>query len=97
MAEVAVHFSHAILPADYCILTIFIPDDTSLQKLTTRDRPSGWNVFPPPQTTRFIGDRFIAANKYRLFQIPFAVTRGDFNLLINPRHPRCRAYKDHLH
>ena len=87
MAEVAVHFTLATLPADYIMMTIFIPDNTSLQKVNAKDLPADWNVFPHPVTTQAIGDQFIAAGKYCVLQIPSAVTQGDFNLLINPNHP----------
>jgi RES domain-containing protein len=87
MAEVAVHFTMATLPNDYRMITIFIPDDISLQKLSVTDLPADWNIFPPPSTTQAIGDQFIADNKYCVLQIPSAVTQGDYNLLINPNHP----------
>ncbi|HLX91704.1 MAG TPA: RES family NAD+ phosphorylase [Puia sp.] len=87
MAEIAVHFTLATLPADYMMTTIFIPDDISLLKLTIKDLPAGWNSFPHPTTTQIIGDQFITDNKYGVLQIPSAVTQGDHNLLINPKHP----------
>lgn len=86
MAEVAVHFTLATLPSDYMMVTIFIPDDVSLQKLNIADLPADWNAFPHPNSTQSIGDNFIAKNKYCVLQIPSAVTRGDYNLLINPNH-----------
>lgn len=87
MAEVAVHFTLATLPSDYMMIIIFIPDDISLLKLNTSDLPKDWNTFPHPSSTQTIGDNFIIENKYCVLQIPSVVTRGDFNLLINPRHP----------
>lgn len=87
MAEVAVHFSLATLPSDYVIMEIHIPDDVSIQKLNARDLPSNWNTFPPPPSIQAIGDNFIASNRYCVLQIPSAVTQGDYNMLINPKHP----------
>src|SRR6478609_762267 len=86
MAEVAVHFTMATLPADYVMTTIFIPDDISLQKQNINDLPKDWNAFPHPASTQAIGDRFIGNGKYCVLQIPSVVTQGDFNLLINPNH-----------
>jgi RES domain-containing protein len=86
MAEVAVHLTLATLPDDYLMLTIYLPDDISMQKLTETDLPKNWNTFPHPNSTQSIGDRFIAENKHCVLQLPSAVTRGDFNLLINPYH-----------
>ncbi len=86
MAEVAVHLTLATIPDDYVIITIYLPDDISLQKLTEKDLPPDWNTFPHPASTQAVGDKFIAENKHCVLQIPSAVTKGDFNLLINPYH-----------
>ena len=87
MAEVAVHFTLATLPGDYMMISIFVPDDISLQKLNVSDLPKDWNKFPHPTSTQLIGDKFVADNKYCVLQIPSSVTRGDYNFLINPNNP----------
>lgn len=86
MAEVAVHLTLATVPKDYMMVTIYLPDDVSMQKLTVADLPNNWNAFPHPNFTQAVGDKFISENKYCVLQIPSAVTQGDFNLLINPYH-----------
>ena len=86
MAEVAVHLTLATIPADYMMLTIYLPDDISIQKLTTADLPANWNAFPHPNSTQAVGDKFVSENKYGVLQIPSVVTQGDYNLLINPYH-----------
>jgi len=93
MAEVAVHFTLATLPSDYIMITIFIPDNISIQKLNISNLPTNWNTFPHPSTTQTIGDQFIADNKFCVLQIPSAVTQGDYNLLINPNHPDFKRIK----
>jgi len=86
MAEVAVHLTLATVPKDYVMLTLYLPDHISLQKLTVADLPDDWNAFPHPNSTQAVGDKFISDNKYCVLQIPSAVTKGDFNLLVNPYH-----------
>ncbi len=86
MAEIAVHFTLATLPIDYMLVSIFIPDDISLQKLNIADLPKDWNVFPHPISTQSIGDRFITESKHCILQIPSVVTHGDYNFLLNPNH-----------
>lgn len=86
MAEVAVHFTLATLPPDYVIVTIHLPDDISTQKLTEKDLPADWNAFPYPSSTQAIGDSFVTDHDHCVLQIPSAVTRGDYNFLINPHH-----------
>ena len=86
MAEVAVHLTLATVPKDYMMLTLYLPDDISLQKLTVTDLPDDWNAFPHPNSTQAVGDKFVSDNKYCVLQIPSAVTQGDFSLLVNPYH-----------
>lgn len=87
MAEVAVHISFAWLPADFKMLTIYIPQGTSITTVPMAQLPQDWNVFPHRPATQAIGDAFIAANKFCVLQVPSAVTPGDTNWLINPHHP----------
>ncbi len=87
MAEVAVHFTLATLPGDYMMITIYVPENTSVKKLKDTDLPQRWNVFPHLQSAQKYGDDFISANEYCILQVPSAVTKGDFNFLINPYHP----------
>lgn len=93
MAEVAVHFTLATLPDDYMMITIFLPDDISLQKITPAQLPENWNAFPHLLATQAVGDGFVAANEYCVLQVPSAVTPGDYNLLLNPRHPHFKSIK----
>ncbi len=86
MAEVAVHFTFATIPADYYIATIFIPDEISINTIRIEDLPARWNQFPYLKETQRFGDRFVNENKYCLLKIPSAVVPGDYNILINPFH-----------
>lgn len=86
MAEVAVHLSLALLPDDYCMITIDLLKGVSVQEMNPKKLPTDWRSFPHPVTTRAIGDRFIADGNHCVLQVPSAITQGDFNFLINPRH-----------
>jgi len=87
MAEVAVHFTIATLPADYYMLTIDVPSDIIPEKLNTHELPNGWNAFPPSRKTQQYGDDFIRGKKGVILRVPSVVTAGDYNYLINPYHP----------
>ncbi|MEO6392833.1 MAG: RES family NAD+ phosphorylase [Pyrinomonadaceae bacterium] len=92
MAEVAVHFTLATLPVDFVMVSIYLPDNITVQKLTEKDLPIDWNAYPHPVSTQAIGDDFVAANQHCVLQIPSVVTHGDFNLLINPNQAEfCRV------
>jgi len=87
MAEVAVHFTYATLPSDYMMMHIFIPDDLKIAVIEKEDFPASWNSFPYSNATKRFGDEFVRDGEYCLLKVPSAVTKGDFNLLINPYHP----------
>lgn len=86
MAEVAVHFTLATLPSDYCMITLNVPDHLTMSEVKLHQLPHDWAVFPHPSSTQRIGDEFVASNKHCLLKIPSVVTQGDFNYLINPLH-----------
>jgi RES domain-containing protein len=98
MAEVAVHFTLATLPADYVMMTIHIPDDIISGNITTGDLPADWNSFPHPVSTQAVGDKFVTSNKFCVLRVPSSVTFGDYNLLVNPNHPEFYRIKivDHV-
>jgi len=86
MAEVAVHFTLATLPDDYVMLTIKLPDDVPMKEVDESELPTNWREFPHPISTQKLGDTFVLENKYCALKIPSVVTKGDFNILINPNH-----------
>lgn len=86
MAEVAVHFTLATLPEDYMMVTIHIPDKIRIKQLKIEDLPQDWKEFPHPVSTQAIGRDFVLEGKYCALKIPSAVTKGDFNILLNPHH-----------
>lgn len=93
MAEVVVHFSLANLPSSYNILTIHIPDTIKMKKIEINELPNDWNLFPHNKSTQIIGDVFVKENKYALLRVPSVVTKGDYNVLINPLHSDFKKIK----
>ncbi|KIC94400.1 RES family NAD+ phosphorylase [Flavihumibacter solisilvae] len=93
MAEVAVHLTLATLPTDFMMLTIQIPEDVSVLELDTEGLPANWSNFPHIAATQKLGDQFVLENRYCVLQVPSAVTRGDYNYLINPGHADFKRIK----
>ena len=85
--EVAVHTPLGILPKDYVLVSIKIPDDIKIQTLSVKTLPSDWNSIPHSGTTQDLGDLFVGANNLAVMKVPSAVVPGDFNFLFNPVHP----------
>lgn len=86
LAEVAVHLSLALLPNDYVMIEIDIPNEVSISVLESKDIPADWDTHPPSIWTQRKGDEFIDAKNFCVLKVPSAVVPGDYNLLINPHH-----------
>ena len=85
--EVAVHTPLGILPKNYVLVSINIPDDIKIHALNKKRLPPDWNSIPHSGTTQDLGDLFVSAKKFAVMKVPSAVVPGDFNYLINPAHP----------
>lgn len=85
-AEIAVHTPVGIIPRDYVLITIDLPDDVEYQEINDDELSKDWKRFPHSQSTQEIGDNFIKNNKYLFIKVPSAVVQGDYNVLINPSH-----------
>jgi len=87
MAELLVNMKMDEIPDDYFMMSISIPDDTKLKQIIVEHLPSQWNsLVEYMPVTKSIGNAFIQENEYCLLQVPSAVVKGDYNILINPFH-----------
>ena len=93
MAEVAVHLNLALIPNDYLMIEIDIPDSIFIEQTNKNKLPPDWDLFPHILTTQKIGDDFINVNKNCILQVPSAVVKGDSNYLINPSHKDFKLIK----
>ncbi|MGA9212820.1 RES family NAD+ phosphorylase [Kaistella sp.] len=90
VTEIAVHTPLGIIPKDYQLVHIEIPEDSvfELKKL-----PFHWKTFPHLNSTQEIGDTFLKANKFLIMKVPSAAVQGDFNYAINPFHKEAGKIK----
>lgn len=92
-AEIAVHTQLGILPKEFVLVTIEIPDELKIHELSIKHLPSDWNSIPHSGTTQELGDTFVKVNNFAVMKVPSAVVPGDFNYLINPDHPDSNKIK----
>lgn len=85
-SEVAVHISLGILPMDYHMVSIEIPNSVKVSELQKSELPSGWDAIPSQPNSQVIGDQFVKENKYAVLKVPSAVVKGEFNFIMNPKH-----------
>jgi RES domain-containing protein len=87
VVEIAVHVPLGIIPTDYYMAAIEVPDKARMPRIEISDLPVNWSRNPFIKTTQLIGDDFIKSNKFLIVQVPSATVAGDYNYLVNPRHP----------
>lgn len=49
--------------------------------------PLDWRRLPAPPSTREFGSRWAAESRSVVLRVPSIVVDGEFNYLLNPRHP----------
>lgn len=91
-AEIAVHTPLGIIPEDYAMIVIEIPED-SMKIISYPDLPDEWKAFPHSGLTRQVGDHFVKENEFLVLKVPSAVVQGEFNFLINTKHPEISRVK----
>ncbi|NND07925.1 MAG: RES family NAD+ phosphorylase [Saprospiraceae bacterium] len=85
-AEIAVHTPLGIVPKNYYLISIEIPQDTDMLEIDVKDLPKNWKTFPHSPITKKVCDQFIAQNNFLIMKVPSAVIHGAYNCLINPTH-----------
>ncbi len=90
VTEIAVHVPLGILPKDYQLIHIEIPDEDFLEM---KRLPKDWQSFPHSNSTQMIGDKFLKEHKHLVFKVPSAAVQGEFNYLINPRRKNFNQIK----
>jgi RES domain-containing protein len=84
--EIAVHTPLNVVPDDYVMVTIYIPDKTEMKEVHINSLPDNWRAFPETRYTQVVGDDFFKQGKCLALKVPSAVIQGDHNILINPFH-----------
>ena len=82
--EMLVHLDAAQLLLDYVTAWIDVPEGGVVE---VGDLPDDWRESPSPPELRAIGGRWIAGGRHVALRVPSAVVAGEFNLVLNPRHP----------
>lgn len=91
--EIAVHTPLGILPLDYVIIAIEIPNTVPVTELKTSALPADWKSLPHSHSTQEIGDAFVTEEKTAVLKVPSAVVQGEYNYLINPSHKDFKKIK----
>lgn len=94
LLEVLVHLEVDTddLPTSYRLHAVEIDDDSARDSVNERNLPHNWR--DNLNTTRSVGDEWIAKNKTLLLKVPSAIVPFASNWLLNPSHvdsPKARV------
>jgi RES domain-containing protein len=94
LLETLVHTPlHVLKQKKFLLVTLQLPDETTVEKIDLRKLPSGWDVWDLKQHTQQLGDRFLQHNKKLLLQVPSVLVPEEFNYVLNPSHPHMSRLK----
>jgi len=92
--ELFVHLEPGQAPADLVSLSAELPEGEPAKTLNAADLPDGWwSDAPDGSTTQEIGDAWIRSGASLAMKVPSVPIRQEWNVLINPLHPRAAAIK----
>lgn len=87
LLETMVHLEETdLLAFAYLALPIRF-DEAYLTVLDEQDLPGDWNVWPWPESTQYLGTRWLDERRSVVLRVPSAVVPHQSNYLINPTHP----------
>jgi RES domain-containing protein len=90
--EVLVHLPPLLLPYNFCLAEIEVPDKNILN-LDISTLPDNWKDVSPPSELKQIGNRFIKETKHLVMRVPSSVIPQEFNYLLNPWHTDIKKVK----
>ncbi|WP_184546046.1 RES family NAD+ phosphorylase [Mucilaginibacter sp. FT3.2] len=90
--EVLVHLNPLIVPDNFCLVEIKVPDD-SIYTLNPSLLPSNWRDVSPQLALRNLGDEFLRQQQYLLMKVPSSIVPAEYNYLLNPLHPEALKAK----
>jgi RES domain-containing protein len=83
----------AILQQNFLLLAIEVPAKSPVRKITLKELPRNWNVYPVPVNVQKTGDKWLQSGKALLLKIPSVIVPAEFNYIINPLHPDSHKLK----
>ena len=85
--EYLLHVDPEEVPSDLVALTIEIPDDAPLARVTPRQLPADWVRVIDHPACQATGDAWARRGAELALRVPSAPIVEEENVLVNPRHP----------
>jgi RES domain-containing protein len=83
--EFFVHFEVLYKAIALVAIRIELPDSL-VEDLPAASLPPDWDETPPAAATADVGAEWLKSSRSAALRVPSVLTRGEFNILINPAH-----------
>jgi RES domain-containing protein len=83
--EVLVHLPPLMIPDNYCLVEIEVPDNNVIN-IEIKDLPPDWKNLSQPAALKQIGDAFLKKQEHLLMKMPSSIVPMEYNYLLNPLH-----------
>lgn len=90
--EILVHLDSPDLLQKYVLFEVKI-EEALVTHLDPGSLPDDWRTDPPPIAAQSIGDDWAKNARSAVLRVPSAIVAGEFNFLLNPRHPDFKKLK----
>jgi RES domain-containing protein len=91
--EYFVHIEPNLAPADLVSISATLPEGEPACTMQPTDLPEEWWSEESLPETREVGDEWIQAASSLAMLVPSVPIRSEWNVLVNPMHPRIRELK----
>lgn len=91
--ENVVHRSQVGLSDHFRVLTIEIPESTTIVSLDIEQLSCQWHAFENMHITQHLGDQWLKEANSAVLRIPSSIIQSEFNYLLNPGHADFRLIK----
>ena len=91
--EYFVHVSKQTRPDDLVSISLEIPKNIRVERVSESKLPSNWRLYPALDELKEIGKRWIKNSATAILAVPSAVIPQELNYLINPEHADFKKMK----
>ncbi len=81
------------LPTGRALITVELPDSSSMRQVELTDLPPDWYKWPYLDELADIAEQWIRERKYWIMRVPTAQSFSEYNYLLNPLHPEHQSLK----
>lgn len=87
--EILVHLESPDLLQKFVLFEVKV-EQSFTTEIDPESLPANWREDPPPAAAQSIGDDWATSAQSAVLRVPSAIVTGEFNFLLNPRHPDFR-------